>query len=686
MLLFGVLGLVACPEPAPRLRLDAGTPDAGAVSCVELARACGDEAPCCAPLTCDRLGACTDLPRCEQDDTLAGTVAAPVPIEDLGADDELVACREGLSGFDVFEIAVTGGDLLKLRLTPTGVPDGPVGGAIPDLDLWLYASLPTGAQDTADGGVIPFGGTRVSLAGVTTNAVEQVLYEVPSFATRPLYAVVVYYRGAALDAPYTLSFERRRTCARDADCGADAFCRVDYDDVFEQVLQQCDTWTPASCGAGADEAGGDVHAESDAPTLGAEQTGALCRADLDVFAFDKPEGDAAFVDLELVEADADFVAVYLVDPRGDLHAAASASPDRPHESFYVPASASAGRWGVWVDQLARGADDEETRYALRLARHAACRTDADCAAGEACGLSRALTGFASVCATPSGTACGETDGDDFASLAPLLASGAELSGSTCVGALDWARVSLPHLLSSVELELVATGDPPLALRVFREDGTALGAAVHGVTQQWTGRALPTGELHVVVDALDCGDPTPCTDVTDWTLRATVVADDPCASNLSCFFGGTFSRDGVFDPFVQLACADHETLAPPDGGPGPDGGPPDAGVVDAGLVDAGGEVVTTRACLRPAPIGNLSGGLGDACFDDLDCQKGLCFNEWCTMPCEADAECAALLEGGYCFLLSDPEVCAPPCDRGVDCWTAFEGGDDLVCSSENRCVP
>lgn len=650
---------------------------------------CQSDGDCCNNLLCGAEGVCGTAPACEDNDSFAGTPAAPATLDDLG-DDTPLACT-GFPFLDVFSIEANAGEILRIRLDTVGLPpDTQVGQGQTDIDMYLLSGPPTGVSNANGGNVVE---GPIVAAGATEVSTETMLYEVTEAGT--YYLAVTVWSGP--DAEYSLSLNRGVGCDFDVDCPAGDYCRVGVDPELVTVVQECATWTAPGCGEGTDEAGGDVHSDADAVTLAGETDGLLCVGDLDVFSFEKETTERALLTLSSTDLPADDLLVAsVVDDAGAIYDVFVLEASGTTE-YAVGIGADAGTYYVYLEQF--GSSPDEASYDLSLDLQAGCRTDGDCADGRTCGTEIFGAGPSLVCVVASDP-CGD-DTDNSRTTAAELVEGTQESDSVCMGGFDLYAVELTDPATNVIVNLSWAGAADLDLYVYAEDGTALGAGWYGEgDEEWQGVALTAQTLYVWVNVYACsydqqGNAVPCTTDQSYTLDVTLNAATVCDEDADCFVGGTTTNDST----TQYTCSTITVT----GGTNDDAGTPDAiddagssdgGDDDAGAGGGGGEVdagasegTEVQACVRPVPAANFSRAGGEACFDSADCQEILCVDSYCSSDClGGDADCDATLgaDNGYCFELTETPICLLTCETTADCTRIFGADSGLTCTG-GECV-
>ncbi len=278
-------------------------------------------------------------------------------------------------------------------------------------------------------------------------------------------------------------------------------------------------------------------------------------------------------------------------------------------------------------QVAGGFHDLSTAYSLRV--NSACRRDGDCGADQICSV---LTGQ---CEDALPAMCGsdaqEPNNRDDAGFSVDVAGG-PVDGVICGADPDWYKVTLADgddldaLLSFPQGE-----DLDLIVRAL-SDGTIVGEAANNANfnpERLHLAHLPGGDYAVGVLFFD---------TTDGGTREVPyrfdVATTPggCASDADCTGGN--------GPICDVAA---HTCGP---------------VPDAGNVGIGGQCGTTADCA------------GDAAFCAPFGPGGA--DNYCSVGCADDSECAALGDGAYCLRSGGGMNCARACT------------EDNQCSATRRC--
>ncbi len=685
--------LAAC-APSPAVDEDAGSVDAGAGDdrCAPSGADCASAADCCGDLVCGAGGVCAEAPGCEGNDTFAGTLAAPAALESLG-DDTPLACS-GLAFLDVFTVDATAGELLRVTMQTTALaPDTPLAQGQPDLDVYLLSGPPTGLSDERGGYEVQGPIVDVSATELST---ERIVYEAPAAGT--YYLVVTVWSGP--DATYSLELSRGQGCDQDADCPGGEFCRVAARPGRFEVVRECATWTAPGCGAGADEAAGDVHSDANAAPLTGASSGLACAGDIDVFRFDKALDERALLELTSDDLEpGDALLGSVVDPTGELMTTFWLEPEAPGVAYSVGVGMPAGRYFLYLEQIGTGTG--ELSYDVGVDLQPACRTDADCGGGRTCGQEIFGGGPTQVCALAV-DACSDDDSDNSRASATPLFEGTDASAAVCMGGWDVYEIVVDPPAADVVVALSWSGRADLDLYLFAEDGTRLGAGWFGANrEEWRGVALRAQKLYAWVSAFACdvdaeGDPVPCGDVQSYTLTLSESEPSVCAEDADCFVGGTSANDST----DSYTCT---TLTVP-GGSGADagasgdgdGGDADGGALDGGdggeaasdPVDAGGAGdVTLKACVRPSPVALVSQAASEACFDDLDCASLLCPDRYCSSSCslgQADCDASFGAGNGYCFEATPTPLCLLPCADDAAC-VRLLGADQSPRCEGGECV-
>lgn len=649
------LGLCACsggssPDSSPDAGDEGlGEEDPSPEECGFIGGTCSTDDGCCGALVCGSAGVCTGAPTCQDDDSLAGSAAAPAALSDIAADAELVAC-DGFEELDVFTLEAAAGELLRLRLDTIGIaPDTDVGSQA-DIDLYVLSGPPTGVVSDGSGNIVD---GPVLAAGATASSTERALFVAEQAGT--YYVAVTLYGGP--EASYTLALSRGQSCKADADCGVGSdFCKVGVDVEYGQAVQECSTWTAPGCGVGADdEAGGDVHSAATAVSITAAASGKSCAGDIDVFAVDKELPQQVVIEMTSPNvSETDALVAIVADPTGTLvDLFLVDTPDEAAE-YTLPVGATAGTWFVYVEHFGEGAN-VELDYSVEVMKQDGCRTDADCTAPQTCGTEVYGGGPQLVCVDATDP-CLDADADNSRNSATILAADVAATAGVCMGGFDVYAVTLPEVTNNVILELTWAGAADLDVYVYAEDGTFLGAGWYGQGfERWRGYGLPAQTLYAWVDAYSClnssGEGTLCATQFEYSLEATLSAGLVCTDDDDCFVGGTTDGDST----RELSCQDL--------------------TVDAAVV---------KACVRPSPAQLFTAAAGDACFEASDCESLYCLDQYCTSECTADADCDAILGAGagYCFDLLETPLCAKKCTVAADCEDAYGpvDGADWVCEA------
>lgn len=652
--------------------------DGGGDQCSFIGGDCETTADCCNELVCGTDGVCGEAPSCENNDTFAGTPTAPASLEDLG-DNMPLACS-GFPFLDVFTIEASAGEILRITLQTEGVaPNTPIAQGESDIDMYLLNGPPTGVTNQNGGNSVQ--GPIVE-AGATELSTEQILYEVPETGT--YYLAVTVWSGP--DAEYSLDMSRGVGCNFDADCAAPFdYCRVAVDPDALVVIQECATWTAPGCGAGDEEAGGDVHSDADAVALTDTISGLTCGGDIDVFTFEKARTERALVTVTSADLPADDALVgTIVDANGDIFDVFVLESDPGTIDYAVNIGAAAGTYYLYLEQF--GTATSGATYDVSVDLQAACRTDADCAGGRTCGQEIFGGGPSLVCVVAEDP-CSDADADNSRTTATPLVEGSTESDAVCMGGWDMYAIDLTDAATNVELTLTWTGSADMDLYVYAEDGTGLGAGWYGTnTETWEGIALTAQTLYAWVSVFACdfdaqGAAVPCDDQHSYSLTVTESAPTVCDQDEDCFIGGTTSTANATDPQSNYQCASVV------GEPGDTG---DAGTAeDGGVSDGDAGASTVQACVRPFEVALFTKQGGEGCYDPFDCEDIACIDSYCTTNCPGgDADCDASLGAGngYCFELVQNPICLLDCTDDADCDRVWGAENNLSCTAGECVLP